>query len=446
MNKSLLALVFIFGALNQSVNATGFLSIADSVSSLWQNQNAIRIHDLRLELNSRDKIVQSVADNGLNIVRISTNGREVNLFVGERSVNLKDFAASTSTILHEESLSLNDLMWNTIQTEKKTNRSLVFVTAFETSFQGKTYYGYVSAPTSIDAQSTALSFLKKMTVGNTRSLTGPDYKGKKYYLGFGAAMSFDPTSMQNEVKYDVLHTHDIFTKEVGGNYIGVKFTSYKDANQKNITNAWSDIKNKIGSDDMYVQYSSGHGSESGLAVGVDYDQIRDTTLAFNAKETVLFIMACHSGGLVSAFDSKKTEWEDFQSKGKTLFVMASSKHSENSSTGPGTDAEEPNGGEGTAGSAFGHSLWKALIGHADGEVDGVKDGYLSLEEIEKFTVKKTLEIGGHTPVSTGAYDPKLLMNRVPSRAFLDSLDVSSESLSDQEVIERVKALDAEMRL
>lgn len=427
-------------------NASGFTAISDAVTSLWQNQNAVRVGELRMELKSSEKVVQSVLDNGLSILRISHSNGEVYFYNGAAEINLRDFAASTSRVLNVGQVSLNGLQWEYIQTEKQTHRNLVYVTAFKTTYRGQTYYGYVRGLSSNVAQGNAMSFLQSLSLDQTRSLTGPDYKGKKYYLGWGAAMSFDPSNMHNEVKYDVLHTHDIFTKEVGGSYIGTKYTSYKDATSTNIKKSWTEIKNKIQSDDMYVQYSSGHGSESGLAVGVDYDQIRDQVLSFKAKESVIFIMACHSGGLVASFDEKKSEWQDMQASGRTLFVMASSKHSENSSTGPGTDPEEPNGANGTAGSAFGHALWKALIGHGDGEMDGVKDGYLSLDEISKFTVKKTEEVGGHTPVYTGAYDGNLLMNRVPSKAFLDSIGITSENLTDAEVIERVKALDAEMRM
>jgi len=33
----------------------------------------------------------------------------------------------------------------------------------------------------------------------------------------------------------------------------------------------------------------------------------------------------------------------------------------------------------------------------------------SLEEIRDFSVKKTLEVGEHTPVYTGSYDEKLII-------------------------------------
>ncbi len=66
-------------------------------------------------------------------------------------------------------------------------------------------------------------------------------------------------------------------------------------------------------DDMFVQYSSGHGSTSGLGVGVTYEEIRDNALAYPAKEIIIFIMACHSGGLVQSFNDKKDTWQNWPS-------------------------------------------------------------------------------------------------------------------------------------
>ncbi len=256
-----------------------------------------------------------------------------------------------------------------------------------------------------------------------RSLTGPEYLGKKYYLGWGAAMTGDPSMMHNEVKFDVNHTHDIFTKDIGGNYLGTTLIGPAAVTRAAILNKWSTIKSAMTDKDMYVQYSSGHGSSSGLAVGVSYNEIRDHSLSLPAQEIIVFIMACNSGGLVDSFKAKQSIWGDWGSKGRTLMVFASSKKSENSSTGPGTDPDEPNGPNGSAGSAFGFALWKSLIGYADGFIDGVKDGYLSLGEIEKYTIQRTFDEGGHTPVSTGVYSTGLIMNKVPPKRWVEENDV-----------------------
>lgn len=267
-----------------------------------------------------------------------------------------------------------------------------------------------------------------------RSITDPDYVGKKYYVGFGDQLS---GSMGNEVKYDVAHTHDIFTESIGGNYIGKKVIG----KAQELRDYWKQLGDMMTWNDMFIQYSSGHGSHSGLAFGVSYDAIRDNALAYPAKEVIVFIMSCYSGNLVESFNKKKDLWKDWQVNGRTLFVLASSKPSEESSTGPGTDSDEPNGPSGSAGSAFGHALWKALIGYADAN----KDGLLTLGEIETYTIKRTKEVGGHTPVVTGTYSPDLVMAKVPPKEWVDSL-LSTEGLSDEEITQRVLEMDNTLEL
>jgi hypothetical protein len=277
------------------------------------------------------------------------------------------------------------------------------------------------------------------------SLTGDSYQGQKYYLGWGAANRGDPSSMHNEVRYDVLHTHDIFISDAGGDYSGSKITG-STVNQSTIQQSWDQIQSQMNSEDMYVQYSSGHGYSSGLAVGVSYDQMRDFALSLPAQEIIIFTMACQSGGLVRSFEARRSEWSNFRDQGRTLFVMASSRQDTNSSTGPGHDPDEPGGPSGSAGSAFGHALWKALIGYADGFIDGIKDGYLSLGEIIEYTKWKTNRVGGHMPVLTGSYSEALLMNRVPSQEFIDSVENSTENMTEQEVAAQVESLERSFRL
>jgi hypothetical protein len=281
---------------------------------------------------------------------------------------------------------------------------------------------------------------KQVTPSLVLSLTDGEYLGQKHYFGWGAADFSDPQMMHNEVKYDVLHTHDIFTENVGGSYIGTKAIG-PEIDREIIVGKWQELKEQIASDDMYLQYSSGHGYRTGLGVGVSYDEIRDNALSYPAKEIIIFTMACKSGGLVDSFDRAREQWEDFASEGRNLLVMASSRTWEDSSTGPGRDPDEEDGPYGSAGSAFGHALWKALIGYGDGYVDGVKDGYLTLEEIVEFTTWKTERVGYHTPVITGSYNGMLIMNRVPEPGFVDALDVSTEALSDDEIRAKIHGLN-----
>lgn len=270
------------------------------------------------------------------------------------------------------------------------------------------------------------------------SLTGKDFAGKKYYLGFRET-NVDTTgtgSMENEVIFDVKHTQDIFTKQVGGNYIGKEATSAEE-----VKSAWEDIGGKLTEKDMYVQYSSGHGGGGGLGIGLTWTEIRDTVLSYKAQELIVFLMSCESGNLVDSVNEKKSTWQDWGAQGRTLFVMTSSSASQSSSSGPGTDDDEPAGKNGSAGSAFGYALWKSLIGYADGDEDGVRDGFISLGEIVSFATKKTREVGGHTPQVTGVFNPNLIMNLVPPKTYLSTLHGGTEGLDDAQVKESVQAAD-----
>ncbi len=257
------------------------------------------------------------------------------------------------------------------------------------------------------------------------SLTGSNYTGKKFYLGWGHAAPNDPSMMKNETKYDVLKTHDIFTKDIGGSYEGKKLIEQRGSTEA-IKESFSEIAQKTTSNDMYVQYSSGHGFPQGLQYGGSYTDIANRILSLNSKEMISFTMACYSGGLVNEFNRRKAEWSNYKEQGRTLFVMASSTVQQTSSTGPGMDQENPDNPYGSAGSAFGHALYRALKGEADGYVDGVKDGFVDLGEIESYTKSLTKRIGGHTPVATGVYNPGLIMNKV-----LSAEDIAGMEFADR---------------
>jgi len=413
----------------------------------------VALQDIILEVPQGWTVHQEAADNGTLLIGFA-NGRDYARFYVKRSGDLdfKGLFGPGVQIVKAETLEAGPFDWDTIEATRPATGDVkaAHTFAFRADFRGHVYYGYSAGSSVAAARATAERFLSGIKLqmpsdGTSRSLTATSFTGKKYYLGWGAAGAGDPSMMHNEVKYDVLHTHDIFTKNVGGGYLGTQLIGTT-VNGTAIRAEWAKLKGTMTSDDMLVQYSSGHGSPSGLGVGVSYNEIRDAVLALPGRELVVFIMACHSGGLVDGFDAKKAVWEKWAEQGRTLFVLASSKKSQTSSTGPGTDPDQPGAPNGSAGSAFGHALWKSLIGYADGYVDGVKDGYLSLGEIRDFSVWKTQKIGGHTPVHTGAYNANLVMNRVPPKSFLDRLEGGTEGLSDEQVIRRIQELDAAMRV
>jgi hypothetical protein len=155
-------------------------------------------------------------------------------------------------------------------------------------------------------------------------------------------------------------------------------------------------------------------------------------------------MACHSGALVDSFKRKQADIDRMKAEGRTLFVMASSTAQQLSSTGPGTDAQQAGGPDGSAGSAYGHALWKSLTGHSDGEVDGVKDGFIDLAEVEAYTKRRTKEIGGHDPVAVSVNASRLIMNEVPNATWVAQQTGSSETATDAEI--RAAALDLDDEL
>lgn len=272
-----------------------------------------------------------------------------------------------------------------------------------------------------------------------KSLTGSDFAGKKYYLGWGEVLD---GFMGNETKYDVKHTHDIFTTGAGGTYTPTVFgQNGQSFGGQEVVQKINELTGQATEKDMYVQYSSGHGYNGGLGIGLEYSSVVNAAMKTKAKEVVIFTMACYSGSEVEAFEQQKSQWQSWAQQGRTLFVMSSSTSGETSSTGPGTDAQEASGPEGSAGSAYGHALWKTLTGEADGYLDGVKDGFISLGEIAAYATKKTQEVGNHTPQVTGVYNPQLIMNKVPGKTWVASQTGGTNGMTDEQIRAAVKASD-----
>lgn len=279
-----------------------------------------------------------------------------------------------------------------------------------------------------------------------RSLTGQSFTAKKYYVGWGVNGNGNGM-MDNEVAYDVYHTHDIFTKKVGGDYQGTKLIDNQ-ANASGVRNAWKDLGGKIKPDDMYVQYSSGHGVPGGqtLGNGLSYSEFVTNAKTWQARETVILTMACYSGGMVETFKQNEAQFDAMKQANKVLYVMGSSPRSQESSTGPSSD--------GKAGSAFGHSVWKALTNGttedgktADGFVDGVKDGMIDLSELQAFVTQKTNEVGGHLPQSWGFNYDHLIINEIPDGTYVASLEAEggTAGMSDAQIAQAAAAFDEQLQ-
>lgn len=383
------------------------------------------VQDLVLEVPSGWNQIQDAFSDNTILMGFTNQQEQLNLYVKwVNNFDSKAMFVNGSQVLQEANYNDGPIKWQLIHTSKQSamDRAPVYVTGFKAKFAGYTYYGYSKSTTKEKSEANVKQFLTaiKMPGQKGRSLSGMSFSGKKYYFGMSGLSDQDYEFMKQEVKFDVAHTSNVFTKDVGGGYIGTILNT--GANHNSVTQQWRAIGQKLTSQDMYVQYSSSHGIPSGLGLGVSYDEIRDNALSYPAQEIIIFTMACYSGNLIDSFNRKKSEWQNWGAQGRTLFVMSSSASNELSSTGPHTDPEEPGGVDGSAGSAFGYSLWKALLGYADGYTDGVKDGYLSLDEIIQYVTAKSKALGQQNPRVTGVYAKNLIMNRVPPKAVREALE------------------------
>lgn len=398
---------------------------------------SLRIQELTLDLPQDWSLRQETRSDGLELLGFENQKKYIQVYIvpkeSEKAKRLLDLSQIQS-LKSQNWESSEKVLWEIREINFRGVKTQVAVT--ETQMFEFVFVWRGVPSTGSGEFKEILSKIRPLN-RDSRSLTGPDFSGRKYYLGFGDYLS---GFMGNEVKYDIAHTHDLFTSEAGGDYDGVKIHGANQGNSKLVAE-WESLSKVMTDKDMYVQYSSGHGSKTGLAFGPSYREIRDNALSYPAKEIIIFTMACYSGNLVEVFNQKKSDWQNWDKQGRTLMVMASSQPSQTSSTGPGYDLEEPGGPAGSAGSAFGHALWKALIGHSDGEIDGIKDGFLSLAEIREYTKRRTRQLGGHTPVTTGAYNENLLMAKVPSAAWLRKNDQGTTGLTDEQIIEKIRELD-----
>jgi hypothetical protein len=454
MRKTLRLMALIGVVVLPCLGAVGATPSATLHNSLNQDGN-IYLNDMQFTIPSGWTLVQDGVSDGTTLVGIANADQYITLFsAAGTTMDIKTLYVNPSEIATGSATeSYGPFSWNALdsshqpQAQAEASRAVttVYVHGFSTTFNGRTYYGFSRASSAAAAKQAAASLLGTMRVPmlKSRSITDATYTGKKYYFGWGDATG-SPDEMVNEVHYDVKHTNDIFTQDVGGGYIPTTLFD-SNANGTNIPQAWQTITQEMTASDMYVQYSSGHGYQGGLAVGVTDEQVVSAVLGMPARELVVFTMACFSGGIVDAFNQQKSTWQNWQSQGRTLFVLTSSTADVESQTGPGTDPDEPNGPDGSAGSAFGFALWKALSGEADGFEDGVKDGFVSLAEIRDYTTWRTSQdtSSQQVPVFTGVYNDNLIMNRVPSAALLAQLEKEggTHGLTESQIMEKIQELD-----
>lgn len=422
-----------------------------AVLSSSLHAQTVLLGNLYIRVPTGWKVSQTAISDSIHILSFIKDEASITLFRRPHVTrSVSDYISSDAKTLQAVSVyNAQGISWSRTTTSKAapvSSAKTVYVDHFLVNHEGAQYHGFSRAADESSARATTESFLSTANFLVTQSmsafsLTAPNYTGQKYYLGWGAAQGGDPSFMHNEVKYDVLHTQSVFAGEWGGSYTDKQLIGSGTATSSKVRSAWKEIGDKMKKDDMYLQYSSGHGSSQGLGIGLSYKEIRDNALSYPAKEILIFIMACKSGALVDSFNRVRSKWENWKSEGRSLLVIASSADGVDSSTGPGTDPDEPAGVSGSAGSAFGHALWKALNGSSDGFSDGVKDGFVSLNEIRDYTRYRTKQIGGHTPQDTGTYLPHIVMNRIPSSSYLATLKGGTDSLTDAQIEVAIQEFD-----
>jgi hypothetical protein len=257
-------------------------------------------------------------------------------------------------------------------------------------------------------------------LSTTQSLTGAEYKGTKRFFGF-AEVDERSERLGNETRFDVTHMREVFTSAAGGSYQGSAIV--QGATRETVLAGFDQAAAALGPDDMYVQYSAGHGLKNRLNLWIGYDEMRDRIMALKAKEVIVFMMACHSGGLIESFNRLGDGWKaDWRAKGRTLFVMSSSTTEQLSSVGPQVDPAEGVDVVGNGGSAFGHVLWRAIRGEADSSGDKV----VTLGELVSFV---TVETGKVAAAAQGARPDGKPFEQAPQvfGLYSDDLPITSPS-------------------
>lgn len=291
-----------------------------------------------------------------------------------------------------------------------------------------------------------------------RSITGPDFKGKKYYFAFNGsdAGSMSPTVF--EPMFDANNLGAVFSRSSGGNYsTDITYDTTK-VNSQFLLAKLDEYAAKLGPDDMFIMYTGSHGSREGLYLGgetVAYEKIVQKVMRFRAKEVIIFMMACHSGAFSNAITAQHGEYAKWSREGRTLFVLASSQADQTSSTFPEAAKENavknPLNAPGNTGTAYGNVLWRAIRGDADAN----GDKKVTLKETFDFVTTQTQKLAAHRPAFAGDFPHNLVLTLVEGSnaseakadaAGIDGLVVKIKGLEKkiEDVIARIYELNLQL--
>jgi hypothetical protein len=247
---------------------------------------------------------------------------------------------------------------------------------------------------------------------SVRSITGAEFKGKKYYFAFngGDTGSLSPTVF--EPMFDAHNLGAVFSRSNGGNYSTDITYDTTRVTGEFLMAKLDEYAAKLGPDDMFIMYTGSHGSRDGLYLRgetIPYEKIVEKVMKFRAKEVLIFMMACHSGAFSDAITTRHSEYAQWSRSGRTLFVLASSQANQTSSTFPSPQQEgvykDSLNVPGNTGTAYGNVLWRAIRGDADANADKK----VTLKETYDYVVRNTEQLAGHRPAFAGDFPHDLVL-------------------------------------
>jgi len=168
--------------------------------------------------------------------------------------------------------------------------------------------------------------------------------------------------------------------------------------------------------DTLIIYSHTHGVKNGFKEGEPWGGIRldirgdtlphqgvtiwsdyaDALLAIPAKNVVVLLMCCFSGGFVDYLKEIEDRWKTRAETGRNFLVITSQNRDLTS---------DPVLIEGELYNPFTSAVERALKGKADGYIAGKPDGAVTLEELVSFVMDTTRKLSDRAfPQSIGSYD------------------------------------------
>ena len=173
---------------------------------------------------------------------------------------------------------------------------------------------------------------------------------------------------------------------------------------------------ELGNQDTLIIYSHSHGVKNQFKEGEPWGGMRldikgdtlphqgvtiwsdyaDALLSIPAKNVIVLVMCCYSGGFVDYLREIEDRWKNRTETGRNFLVITSQNNSLTS---------DPVRIDGETYNPFTSAVEQALQGKADGYKSGNPDGAVTLEEFVSFIMDTTHKLSGQAfPQSIGSYN------------------------------------------